>query len=128
MKFSDGYWMVREGFHVQHASQAYQVSADETTLSVLAPTKLITSRGDTLNRSTATVTLSSPAVDIIRVRITHHAGRNDAGPNFVLPGAGEPAVDIEITDEKATLTSGQLAARVHRDRPGGWSSPRPAGC
>ncbi len=29
MKFSDGYWQVREGFDVQHPAQAYDVSADE---------------------------------------------------------------------------------------------------
>ena len=98
MKFSDGYWMVREGFDVQHPAQAYQVGADARSLSVLAPTRVITSRGDTLNRPTATVTLSSPATDIIRVRIEHHAGGRTAGPDFVLPGSAETDVGIEITD------------------------------
>ena len=114
MKFSDGYWLVREGFTVQHPAQAHQISADATSLSVLAPTGVISSRADTLNRSAATVTLSSPAPDIIRVRIEHHVGHRDVGPNFVLPGATDPEVAIEITDATATLTSGELSARVHR--------------
>ena len=114
MKFSDGYWLVREGFTVQHPAQAHQISADATSLSVLAPTGVISSRDDTLNRSAATVTLSSPAPDIIRVRIEHHVGHRDVGPNFVLPGATDPEVAIEITDATATLTSGELSARVHR--------------
>ena len=50
MKFSDGYWMVREGFDVQHPAQVSDVNTDGRTLSVLAPTRVITGRGDTLNR------------------------------------------------------------------------------
>ncbi len=41
MKFSDGYWQVRDGFDVQHPAQAYDVSADDRALTVLAPTRLI---------------------------------------------------------------------------------------
>ena len=97
MKFSDGYWMTRAGFDVQHPAQAYDVSADDRTLSVLAPTRLIANRGDVLNRSTATVTFSSPLEGVIRVRIEHHAGAPTPGRTFALPGADDPAVDIEIS-------------------------------
>ena len=114
MKFSDGYWLVREGFDVQHAAQAYDVSADERTLTVLAPTRAIGARGDVLNRTTATITVSAPLGDVIRVRIEHHAGGRDRGPNFALPGAQQTPVAIEITDERATLTSGELSAEIGR--------------
>ncbi|HYJ54149.1 MAG TPA: hypothetical protein VEX40_01210, partial [Mycobacterium sp.] len=114
MKFSDGYWMVREGFDVQHPAQVRDVDTDGRTLSVLAPTRVITGRGDTLNRPTATVSLSTPLADVIRVRIEHHAGVRDPGPRFALPGANEPDPTIEITDEEARLTSGGLTARIVR--------------
>ena len=114
MKFSDGYWMTREGFDVRHPAQAYEVDANERTISVLAPTRVIRSRGDTLNSPTATVTLSSPMADIIRVRVEHHAGRRAPGPDFVLPGAGQPSVHVEIDGDRAALTSGGLTATVHR--------------
>jgi len=114
MKFSDGYWMVREGFDVQHPAQVRDVDTDGRTLSVLAPTRVITGRGDTLNRPTATVTMSTPLADVIRVRIEHHAGVRDPGPRFALPGANEPDPTIEITDDEASLTSGGLTARIVR--------------
>src|SRR6478672_10308587 len=114
MKFSDGYWMVREGFDVQHPAQVRDVDTDGRTLSVLAPTRVITGRGDTLNRPTATVTMSTPLADVIRVRIEHHAGVRDPGPRFALPGANEPDPTIEITDDEASLTSGGLTVRILR--------------
>ena len=83
---------------------------------MLAPTRVITARGDTLNRPTATITLSTPLAGVIRVRIEHHAGGRDPGPNFALPGADDPTPTIEITDDDATFTSGELTARVLRGR------------
>lgn len=106
--------MTRAGFDVQHPAQAYEVSADDRTLSVLAPTRLIANRGDVLNRATATITFSSPLDGVIKVRIEHHAGGREIGPNFALPGADDPAVEIDICDEHASFTSGGLTARVAR--------------
>jgi len=114
MKFSDGYWMTRAGFDVQHPAQAYDVSTDDRMLSVLAPTLLIANRGDVLNRATATITFSSPLEGVIKVRIEHHAGGRDSGPNFALPGANDPEVDIEIGSSQASFSSGELTARVAR--------------
>ncbi len=111
MKFSDGYWMVREGFDVQHPAQAYDITPTSRTLSVLAPTRVITARGDTLNRPTATITPF------------HAAGRRDQGADraprrrsrlrgrsFALPGAVDPVPPIEIDRDEATFTSGELTA------------------
>jgi len=114
MKFSDGYWMVREGFDVQHPAQARDVSVDGRALSILAPTRVIAARGDTLNRPTATVALSTPLAGVIRVRIDHHAGVLDPGPHFALPGSTDPEPVIDVTDDDAILTSGALTARVVR--------------
>ncbi len=117
MKFSDGYWMTREGFDVRHPCDVRDVEATADELSVLAATRTITTRGDTLNTPTATITLSSPAEGVIRVRIEHHAGARDAGPSFALPGAGAFRPRIEINSEEAVLGSGGLTVRVRRDGP-----------
>jgi alpha-D-xyloside xylohydrolase len=117
MKFSDGYWMVREGFAVHHPRQVRDVQATDLQLSVLASTKVVATRGDTLNTPTATITLSSPAAGVVRVRIDHHIGRPRPGPDFALPGAEEFRPVIEIGDRDATLRSGGLTARLRREGP-----------
>ncbi|HEX8498780.1 MAG TPA: hypothetical protein VF661_16395 [Actinomycetales bacterium] len=60
MKFTDGFWRVRDGITPLFAEQAHDVWAEGATLKVYAPTRVIRSRGDTLNRPVLTVTLSSP--------------------------------------------------------------------
>src|SRR4051812_50199217 len=52
MKFTDGYWLTREGFTVERPAEAYDVRQLEDRLQILAPTRPIHTRGDTLNRST----------------------------------------------------------------------------
>ena len=117
MKFSDGYWLTREGFEVRHPRQARDIDATDGELSVLASTRVITTRGDTLNAATATITLSAPAEGVIRVRIEHHAGTRHAGPDFALPGATAFRPTIQTGPSDATLTAGGLTARIRRDGP-----------
>jgi alpha-D-xyloside xylohydrolase len=115
MKFSDGYWLVRPGFAVEHPATAHEISALPGALQILAPTRPIRSRGDTLNRSTATITISSPLPDVVRVRIARHQGGRERGPFFELPGAAQPPVTIDTEGEVASLTSGGLTAKVGRE-------------
>jgi alpha-D-xyloside xylohydrolase len=122
MKFSDGYWLAREGFDVRHPRQARDARASEFELSVLAPTRTIITRGDTLNTPAATITLSAAAEGVIRVRIEHHAGTRDPGPEFALPGATEFRPIIA-----ADATGATLVGRAHRPHPpgravAGWTS------
>ena len=58
MKFSDGYWQVRDGRQTSSTPRRplRRRAADDRGAHRLAPTRPITGRGDTLNRPTATVT------------------------------------------------------------------------
>ncbi|NEE01427.1 alpha-xylosidase [Phytoactinopolyspora halotolerans] len=115
MKFTDGYWEHRPGVQALYPAEAYDVEPGDRTLTVYAPTRHITRRGDTLNRPMATVRFHSPMAGVIGVRITHHAGGVDRPPHFELPGAAaSPDVAVRAGDDVAELTSGGLTARVHR--------------
>lgn len=119
MKFTDGYWEILPGIDALYAQEAYAVEEDEGALVILAPTKRIQHRGDTLNRPTVTVTLSSPAEGVIRVRLEHHRGARGRG-GFTLPGAkGTREGDVTVSDGVGTLTSGPLTATVRQGAP--WS-------
>jgi alpha-D-xyloside xylohydrolase len=115
MKFTNGYWMVRDGFTVNRPAEAYEVTAEGNSLQILAPTAKILTRGHTLNRPTGTITISSPLPDVLRVRVEHHSGGVPGVPQFELPGAGEPDVSIDAEASTPTFTSGSLTARVLRD-------------
>jgi len=118
MKFTDGYWQIRPGVTPHYAVHAHEVEAGERELTVYAPTKQIAHRGDTLNLPLLTVHLSSPMENAIRVRLVHHKGSRPRGPQFDLQPQPAPVVVVEDGEEAATLTSGQLTARV--EKRGGW--------
>ncbi|MBT9608023.1 alpha-xylosidase [Microbacterium sp.] len=115
MKFTDGFWLMRPGVAVDYAAEAYDIGSTDTPdgpgLVVHAPTKVIAKRGDVLNRTVLTVTLSSPLEGVVRVRVVHHAGDTRA-TGFTLPGAVSGGGSVEVTDEGGTLTTGGLVARV----------------
>jgi len=115
MKFTDGFWQLRPGVDALYAQEAYDIDRTTTQdgdgLVITAPTKVIASRGDTLNRAVLTTTLSSPAEGVIRVRIAHHEGRAWHG-GFDLPGAGSGAASVSLSDAGGTLDAGSLVARI----------------
>lgn len=117
MKFTDGFWMLRPGVEPLYATEAHDIDLVEDTLVVTAPTKVIATRGDTLNRAVLTVTLHSPMPGVIGVRIEHFQG--GCRPlGFALPGA-EPdfAPTIVVNDTAGSITSGDLTATVTRGAP-----------
>lgn len=119
MKFTDGFWQLRPGVTALYAQESYEVRAEDRRLVVIAPTKVITSRGDTLNRPVLTVTLWSPMEGVIGVRVEHfQGGRAPQGVDLV--GAVEDAGEAEQTGPASgTLRSGDLVATVSAGAP--WS-------
>jgi alpha-D-xyloside xylohydrolase len=90
MKFTDGFWHPRPRVDARYAQEAYDLETgpDGRTLVISGPTKTIATRGDTLNRTLLTITLSSPLQGVIAVRVDHHTGaRRSKG--FELVGAQE---------------------------------------
>jgi alpha-D-xyloside xylohydrolase len=118
MKFTNGFWRLRDGVSAIFAREAYDIEATEHSLVVLAPSKVITQRGDTLNRPLLTVTLTAPLPHVIGVRVEHHTGGGDHD-GFDLVGARDGVGVVHVCDEEATLTSGDLVARVART--GDWT-------
>ncbi|MDK1472421.1 alpha-xylosidase [Streptomyces sp. 549] len=120
MKFTDGFWLMREGVRATYASQVRDLRVDPDRFTAYAADKQVRGRGDTLNSPLITVECFSPAEGVIGVRTTHHAGRARRGPFFDLPGAGTGHGAQTATDGSVTeLTSGPLTVRLDRDAPWG---------
>ena len=115
MKFTDGQWLLQPGVMAHYATEAHSVATEGGKLIVHAPVRSIRERGDTLQGPLLTVTLSSPLPDIVRVRIEHFTGGLSRGPQIPLVPEAESAVDINDGVESATLTAGELTARVKKN-------------
>ncbi|MEC0182272.1 alpha-xylosidase [Paenibacillus peoriae] len=117
MKFTDGYWLVRKGYEIQNPAEIRDIVTDDASMTVYAATHRIERKGDTLNGALLKATYSSPMPNVIRVRLYHHKGRVQNGPDFeihTLP----TEVDIAVDENAAVLKSGDLSVRVERGK--GW--------
>lgn len=114
MKFTDGFWRMRDGVRAVYPVQVLDAAEEPGKLVVHAPTRPLRRRAD-LHDTGPVVTLecSSPMPDVIGVTITHWAGGVPRGPRFAIQEApGETRV--AVGGEAAVLTSGELAVRVAR--------------
>jgi len=116
LKFTDGYWMLREGVQASYPAEVRDVGTAPGSLSVYAPTQPIRDRGDMLKGPVVTLTYSSPMPDVIGVTITHFAGEQTREPRFTLHEQ-DAGVVVSAGDEAAVLTSGALSVRVSRTGP-----------
>ncbi|AXK35770.1 alpha-xylosidase [Streptomyces armeniacus] len=115
MKFTDGYWLMREGVQAAYATEIADTRVDDDRLTLYAPVRHVRHRGDTLNAPLLTVECFAPADGVIGVRVTHHAGGPDPGPHFALHGPAEgaaPAGKVSRDGSVLELAAGALSLRV----------------
>ena len=131
MKFTNGYWMIRDGVDALYAREAYELAADATTesLNVLAPTSVVRGRYDPLNLPTFNVDITTPAEGVIRVCAEHWQGATEY-PGFPL-NADEPGNrdyvtvqangngdgEVGVNGADVTLTTGGLTVKVVKGAP-----------
>lgn len=116
MKFTDGYWLTRDGFDVVHPVHAFEAEKTDTGISVLAPTKKIDERSDGLNLPVITLDFSAPMNDVLVVKIIHHAGVRQTGPWFDIKN-DSTNTDFNVTDDRITYQSGKLSVQISREAP-----------
>ncbi|WP_049569673.1 alpha-xylosidase [Streptomyces sp. SBT349] len=117
MKFTDGYWLMRDGVSAAFARQVADAAVLEDRLTLHAAVRPVERRGHTLNSPLLTVECSSPAEGVIAVRSTHHAGATERGPRF--PLAADPGHRAKTAGDGTVLelSSGSLAVRVDTAAP-----------
>ncbi|MFD0024611.1 alpha-xylosidase [Streptomyces sp. NPDC058382] len=120
MKFTDGFWLMREGVRACYATEIRDLHVRDDRFTAYAAVKHVAERGDTLNTPLITVECFSPAEGIIGVRATHHAGTVNRGPHFALPGLDATSAGARTRRDGTVteLTSGPLTLRM--DGAGPW--------
>ncbi|MFB7996254.1 alpha-xylosidase [Streptomyces sp. NPDC056002] len=119
MKFTDGFWLMRDGVHAAYATEVRQILAADDRFTAYAAVRQVRDRGDTLNQPLITIDCFNPAEGVIGVRFTHHAGKRHRGPDFELlreegGGGAQVTRDGTVTE----LTTGPLTVRL--DTAGEW--------
>lgn len=117
MKFTAGFWWLREGVQARYATELSEWTRTADTLELFAPERPITGRGVTISCALLSVRLSSPLPGVIRVRLAHFTGTPEKGPEFAVADA-QPPVQIHESDDELVFTTGNLSAHVGKRN--GW--------
>jgi alpha-D-xyloside xylohydrolase len=123
IKFTDGNWLVKKGVKIFSPAALYDYESGNETLTLYAPARPIHHKGDTLQGPLFTIELSSPAPEVIRVRLYHYKGGIAQGriaPAFTIneaPAAVATHAPVQISEEDGCLVyrTGNLSARIKKN-------------
>ena len=113
MKFTNGYWLLRDEMKAAYAVEygSHRVYGQELTMYI--PCAHIVDRGSCLNIPLLTVTLSSPMDGVIKVSVVHHDGAVYNGP-FAKIYTGTANASIEETEDQLIYQTGSLKAVIDK--------------
>lgn len=114
MKYSNGGWLIKEGYEVSYAAHCYEYSILKDRLILYAPFNYTDHKGQTLDGGMMTIELSSPAKDIVGIKMYHHKGQKKHPPKFEL---NMDSVKIEVleTDENLIFKTGNTEVKISLD-------------
>ena len=118
MKFTRGYWLTRENFTMSYATQCVRTEREQKRLHVLAACVPVRGRGDILAGGALDVTFTAPMANVIRVTVTHFAGKALKVPHFEIHETENTPATAE-DENSVAFTSGELTARVLKKQ-GAW--------
>lgn len=119
MKFSNGYWLLRDGVTLASPVEIRDTRICDGILKLFVATRPVRHRGDTLDGPMLTYEFFSPFEDVIGVKVYHFKGGLPKSLKFELYRKEGYSPVITQDDEYITMTSGRLAMRLRKT--GGWS-------
>lgn len=117
MRFTDGYWMMREGVDAAYPAEAYEVTSDPDSWTAFATAQRIEHRLYLAMGPVITVRCFSPMPNVIGVDITHFSGGMPAEPNFALDHVDDVDCEVAVDETTARLVSGELSVSLNRRDP-----------
>jgi len=95
MKFSNGYWLNKQGTEVFSPAVVYDHKIEYDQVTMLAPTYKVFHRGSTLGGVNLTIKVTSPMPEVLRVQAYHYKGVQKKTPEFELEIRENCSLDVE---------------------------------
>ena len=115
MKFTKGFWLVRDEYTPEYVRDFYAVEESAGAVKAYGPYRKISGRGDMLNTGMMTYTLTAPMDDVIGIRMQNHVGNYVKEPAFSMHGESGRKPVCEKSGREWTFSSGALSLKL---RPG----------
>src|SRR6202521_5815575 len=107
MRFGNGAWTMLPGVTPSYLTRVDNVRISEREVLLDVFSRAETERWATLQGDTFTVRITSPADNVFRIQVTHHKGRQQRGPWYVL-NAGPQPLNASDSADQTTLRAGSL--------------------
>ena len=111
MKFTNGFWLTRDGVKIFPSIQVRDVEETEESITVYTVPMTVQNRGQTLGGPMLTTRFSSPLPDVLRVESCHFSGDEQKKPLFPLNNKHCP-LHRTVTDDCIEIRSGKLKAVI----------------
>ena len=115
MKFSNGYWLYKDGVKLHGAVEVRDVNIRPEKVSLFVAPFPVTSRGQTLEGPLLTVEITAPMKGVLTISACHYKGGARQYPVFPLRNNQCTMQKVE-TDEFIEIRSGELAVTVYKKR------------
>ena len=102
-----------EGYQAFWPKQALAVTIDDHKVRFLGHDRYITGHG--VGGTMLTLTVTSPAPEVIRVQAAHHIGQTEKGRAFRLSLDENSPIDAEETADTIVIRSGKLTLTITKD-------------
>jgi len=113
MKFTNGYWLLKEGVSTYPCVDVRDVQITPTCITLYAAPAKVVSRGQTLDGPLLTLTFTSPQEGILQTAMTHYWD-GSPGPDFPINDQKQTLTTQETEDELKIIT-GKLEAVISKD-------------
>lgn len=100
MKFTDGYWLMKDGFQLNSLIEIVDKKIEKNKITLYVAPKRINHRGDTLDGGLITIEVSVPKENVFKVTMEHFKGIYSNGPEFQI---SENFSDISFTETEELL-------------------------
>lgn len=114
MKFTNGYWLTRDGVRIHGMMDVRDIKVSPEAVTLFVSPAKIFNKGQTLGGPLLTLEITSPAPDILRVSAYHYKGSYARGPAFELQ-EGHENLTVREEAEALDISSGILRARIAKN-------------
>lgn len=110
MRFNDGCWVKKPGVEFFAPKEVhFHTVTEDGKLILSCPTVEVRDRGSVTEGMMLHITVSSPAPEVLRVRLQHHKGTAVSGPFYELSENADFQPEISEDDAAFTVTSGSVS-------------------
>lgn len=119
MKFTNGFWLIKDEYTPLFCTEYFDHYFDGENLYVYAASKHIADRGSILNSAVFKIKFFSPLENIVGIKISHFDGQRESFPTFKLNNINHE-VSFKETEEILIYKSGDLRVEISK-KPNNWN-------